>query len=267
MHVAALLTCHNRREKTLSCLHRIADQNLAPDVTLQVTLVDDNSTDGTADSVNRLSPETQIIQGNGSLFWCGGMRVAWNAAAKHDPDYYLLLNDDTLLKEDAVTSLLSICARPDMRIIAVAAIADSATGETSYGCWNRKTGLVPPNGSVQTCDTFNANCVLIPRAVFLEMGGFHAVYTHGMGDFDYGYQASKRGIRIILSGSHLGTCSRNSVVGTWMDRRLSRRVRFAKLQSKKGLPFKEWVIYNRRNTGWVWPYRCISPILRILLGR
>ncbi len=50
-------------------------------------------------------------------------------------------------------------------------------------------------------------------------------------------------------------------------RTLPRHERWRRLQSPKGLPFREWCLYNRRNAGWIWPWRCLSPWLRILLGR
>lgn len=267
LRLSILLACHNRRKKTLECLRSLTGQRLPVGVRCVVTLVDDGSTDGTSEAVRAEFPETTIIGGDGNLFWCGGMRVAWTAAAVANPDYYLLANDDTLLDENAISRLLEIGGRPDARVIAVAAIRDPLTHVHTYGGVRGENTRVPVTGSLEACDTFNANAVLIPRAVFQELGMFHGTYTHAMGDFDYGYAATRRGIKVIQSAGSLGTCGRNMLAGTWKDRTLSRRERFRRLQSPKGLPWKEWVTYNRRNAGWIWPYRCISPFLRILLGR
>jgi hypothetical protein len=51
-----------------------------------------------------------------------------------------------------------------------------------------------------------------------------------------------------------------------MDRSLGRAERLRRLRSKKGLPFIEWMTFNRRNTGWSWPFKTISPYVRVLLG-
>jgi GT2 family glycosyltransferase len=267
LNIAVLLACHNRRAKTLECLRHLAGQKLPDVVRCVVTLVDDGSTDGTFEAVRAEFPDTTMIRGDGNLFWCGGMRVAWTAAAVADPDYYLLANDDTLLDEDALSRLLEISGRPDARIIAVAAIRDPLTGAHTYGGVRGANDRIPVTGRLEACDTFNANAVLIPRAVYRELGIFHPTYTHAMGDFDYGYAATRQGIKVIQSAESLGTCGRNTSAGTWKDTSLSRRDRLKKLQSPKGLPWKEWVVYNRRNAGLVWPWRCISPILRILCGR
>jgi GT2 family glycosyltransferase len=59
--------------------------------------------------------------------------------------------------------------------------------------------MVPPTGRPELCDTLNANAVLVPGKVYSELGVFHDDYTHGMGDFDCGYQAGRRGARFIQS--------------------------------------------------------------------
>lgn len=267
MTIAALITCHNRREQTLACLDLLRSMALPDSIALRVVVLDDGSTDGTAEAIQRDFPDAMLLYGNGSLFWCGGMRKVWTVSAAENPEYYFLLNDDTILSINSISCLLDIAGPPDSRVIAVAAIQDGRTGARTYGGIRGASGGVTVSGRLEACDTFNANAVLIPRAVYQEMGIFHKAYTHAMGDFDYGYEATRRGIRVIQSSGFLGTCSHNTLAGTWKDRTLSRRERLRRLQSPKGQPWKEWVTYNRRNAGWIWPYRCISPFLRILLGR
>lgn len=266
MTVTALLTCFNRRDQTQACLRHLFAQALPPHITVSAVIVDDGSSDGTSEAVRSEFPKTSLLQGDGSLYWCGGMRKAWTEAAADNPEFYFLLNDDTVLKPEAVKVLLDIAESPDSRVIAVAAIRDDRTGAWTYGGIRGASGAVTVSGSPETCDTFNANAALIPRAVYQEIGMFHEAYTHAMGDFDYGYEASRHGIRVIQSPGFLGTCRRNMTTGTWKDKTLSRGERFRRLQSPKGLPWKEWVLYNRRNSGCLWPYRCITPYLRIFLG-
>lgn len=266
MKVSALLTCFNRREKTLECLRSLAGQSLPENVAVETVLVDDGSKDGTCEAVLAEYPDTRVISGDGSLYWCGGMRKAWSEAAVSKPDFFLLLNDDTLLRPYALESLLAIAPSPEDRIIAVAAIQDPVTGLATYGGVGKGETLVAAGGRAETCETFNANAVLVPYAVFLELGMFHDAYTHGMGDFDYGYEATRRGMKVIQSAVTLGTCSRNSLAGTWRDSSLSRKERLRNLQSPKGLPWNEWMTFNRRNSGWKWPLKTASPYVRVLLG-
>lgn len=265
MTITALLTCFNRKEKTLGCLRNLEMQDL-PGTELKYVVVDDGSTDGTGEAVKREFPVARLIRGDGSLYWCGGMRVAWSHAAEDDPDYYLMVNDDTLLNPDALDALLKIAPDPNARVIAVAAICDPITREATYGGQRDISGLIEPDGRAHECDTLNGNAVLVTRAVYQEIGMLHGAFSHAMGDLDYGYLAKRHGIRILQSPRSLGTCPRNSRHNTWMDRSLGRRKRLRLLRSKKGLPFSEWMTYNRRNAGWSWPWKTVSPYIRVLLG-
>lgn len=268
MHITALLTCFNRRELTLRCITSLKALDRPNGTCLSVVLVDDNSCDGTADAVKGILPDVEVLRGTGCLYWCGGMRKAWQHAAQSDPDYYLLVNDDTLIEKCALTELCNIVGSPSSKIIGVGAIRDPDTGAPTYGGLQgiRGSKLLAPTGRPESCTTLNANLVLIPRKVFQEMGVFHEAYTHGLGDYDYGFQAAKRGIQIIQTPEFVGACKTNSITGTFLDRSLCRTERWKLVQSPKGLPFRPWLTFNRRNSGWLWPYRVITPYLRILLG-
>ena len=267
MTIAVVLTCFNRKDKTLSCLDLIAKQSLPNGIDCPIFLMDDGSSDGTSLAVKDQFPDATILIGDGNLYWCGGMRKAWHAAAKINPDYFLLANDDTLLDSNALSTLLEICPSPTHRTIAVAAIRDPQTGTRTYGGIRGNGTPVDITGKLEPCDTFNANAALIPRAVYAEIGGFHHAYTHALGDFDYGYMASRHGIQILQSKTALGTCSQNGFHGTWRDRSLTKKQRLRLLQSPKGLPFWEWTTFNQRNSGWKWPLISISPTVKILLGK
>lgn len=269
MDIAILLTCHNRREKTLACLRSLRNQTgLAPfGVMLHVFLVDDGSSDGTADAVSGLWPEARIISGDGNLFWCGGMRKAWSAAAAMDPDYYLLVNDDTVLFAQAVTELLAMCPTPETPVIAVGAIRDPETGQWVYGGNQSDYPFLHSAEQPRLCRTMNANCTLVPRAVFQTIGMFHRSYQHSMGDTDYGLKAGRHDIRILESASFVGECEPNPEAGSWRDRSLSRLTRWRKLASPKGLPPKDWLHFCRRNCGSQWLRYWLSPYIKVLLGK
>ena len=268
MHITALLTCYNRRNKTLRCLSGLQSMDLPAGARLFIVLVDDNSSDGTADAVCENFPEVEVLSGSGQLYWCGGMRKAWQHAALSDPDYYLLVNDDTIIQPYAFSELHKIVGAPTSRTIGVGAIMDPVRGTAAYGGRGGARGskLIAPTGRPEPCVTLNANLALVTREVFKELGILHDAYTHGLGDYDYGFQATRAGIPIYQTPGFVGACKQDTYIGSFCDTSLPRFKRLQLIQSPKGLPFKEWVIYNRRNTGWLWPYRCITPYLRILLG-
>src|SRR5690554_2221576 len=90
-NITVLLTCPNRKIKTLSCLESLFAASIPENYDLEVFLTDDGSTDGTSDAIKKNFPDVNIIKGNGNLFWARGMRLAWESAMKKKSyDAYLL---------------------------------------------------------------------------------------------------------------------------------------------------------------------------------
>lgn len=259
--IAALLACHNRREKTVACLRALRAQAAS----IEVFLVDDGSGDGTAAAVRAEWPGATILQGDGNLFWCAGMRLAWAEAARTDPDYYLLLNDDTILFARALGSLLELVA--EQETIAVGAVCAPGTRRWTYGGLQSDYSFPMPDHRPRPCRTMNANCALIPRVVYKKLGMFHHIYRHSMGDLDYGLAATRSGIAVVETPDFIAECPTNDVAGTWRDKSLPKGKRLEKLLSPKGLPPRDWFSYCLRNGGWLWPRYFFSPYFRILLGR
>ena len=140
--IAVLMTCHDRKPLTLRFLDALfgASTRLAEAASIDVFLVDDGCTDGTGEAVRRRFPGVRVIAGSGSLYWCGGMRKAWEEAAKGDYDAYLWLNDDVVLHEDSLRRLVSTLdqgCRDDGRggIVVGSTLSEVGAGATvtSYG--------------------------------------------------------------------------------------------------------------------------------------
>ncbi|MBT8363711.1 MAG: glycosyltransferase family 2 protein, partial [Deltaproteobacteria bacterium] len=202
--IAVIITCYNRKEKTVECLRRLKQNRLPKGYAVVIILVDDNSTDRTADAILEEYPATQIIKGDGNLYWNGGMRTGIAAALKGKADFHLWLNDDTLLFSNAVESLLRCYEKVQTDLgaagIIVGSTCDELTGEPTYGGLVRRSPwravkfeLVSPRDSYQECETMNGNCVLVPRSVAEKIGNLEERFAHGMGDLDYGLRAKNTG--------------------------------------------------------------------------
>lgn len=267
--IAVLLTCHNRREKTLLCLKALFQARLKPNYKADVFLVDDGSTDRTGEAVKENFPKVHVIQGDGSLFWNQGMRLAWDTASRNgNYDFYLWLNDDTILDESALEELLNCYQKAfhkDQRpaIIVGACESDAQNNDFTYGGRNEE-GAVLPNGDLQICKYMNGNAVLVPQAVFEKLGNLSPEYTHGMGDFDYGLRAQNDGFVCYTTRKYIAVCPRNEGVGAWCNSQTPISKRWELLYSPKGLNLKEYNIFRRKFWGWRWIIYAIKAYLKIL---
>lgn len=257
-NIAVLMTCYNRKEKTIACLDRLLKNMLPANHTLNIFLVDDGSTDGTTQAVNEHYPQVTVIRGNGNLYWNGGMRLAWEKALQHDADFFLWLNDDVELKENALDTLLSTyqSIRTDTNEpVIIGNLCDKKTGQLTYGGCAVDKGLfhfrarkLPVSDTVTACDTINGNVVLIPKSTVDRIGILNKNFTHAMGDFDYGLRCTAAGIPIFSTAGFIGTCSNNSISNTWTDPTIPLKNRLLKLKLPTGLPPYEYFLYNKAHT-------------------
>lgn len=226
MNIAVLLTCHNRKEKTLSCLRTLfsARERYANSISLNIYLTDDGCTDGTSDAVRSsfTNEEITILQGDGNLFWAGGMRMAWKEALKHHRqwDYYLLLNDDTdmfptLFDEIFSTEEYSIKNYGQEAIVSGITCSKSDHNIMTYGgdVWTNKflarQKRLKPSQHPQMCDMTNANILLVPVYVVDAIGIFDDGFLHGVADYDYTTTAREHDIPVLVTSRFCGSCDKD----------------------------------------------------------
>ncbi len=275
--IATIITCHNRKQKTLASLAALFNQVLPADVLLVVYLVDAASTDGTPEAVQETYPQVKLLGADGNLFWNGGMRQGLAAAMKHDYDYYLWLNDDTVLEPSAVNTMLatsrSLAEQGHRRAIAVGSTRDATTGALTYGGWLRTSWwhplhfrLLEPIAEAQQCSTMNGNCVLIPPEVVEVVGNLDPTFIHSMGDIDYGLRSVQQNCTVWVVPGYVGTCSTNPSEGNcWEDPNMSLLDRWKKVMQPKGFSPKESKVLVQRHTNILWPIYWLLPYLRLIL--
>lgn len=228
--IAVIVTCFNRREKTLKSLESLRmalmDYNLSSNrkIDLHLYLTNDGCTDGTSEAVKEKfesAYRVSIIEGNGNLFWAGGMRKAWEKALeekeKYHWEYYLLINDDTTMMTSMFKTLLDnhewiinkygkgglisgICKSSGTPIVT------TYGGKIYIGQPFGRSRFLDPTGEPQTCDVTNANILLVDSCYVDKYGIFYKGFRHGNADFDYSYQANKKGYPVILTSEYCGVC-------------------------------------------------------------
>ncbi len=262
MKIAVLITCFNRKAKTLNSLRSL--YSITSEA--EVYLVDDGSTDGTSQAVSSEFERVHIIQGSGDLYWSRGMFTAWSEAIKGEYDYYLWLNDDVKLYPHAFEELFYCCRFAGGECVVSGLVeelsriddldkvndlgrADDLYKTTIiYGGYDEKKRLIQPSDKPQDIVFMNGNIVLIPNSVVTKIGIIDPVYHHDLGDLDYGLTARRNGIKVIstrraVAGGHENRYCR---VRCWDTDLISR---FRRLYSPLGSNPRINFYYRNKNFG------------------
>ncbi|MDC8001197.1 glycosyltransferase family 2 protein [Aequorivita todarodis] len=255
--IAVLLTCHNRKEKTLQCLQTLFKADVPETLKMDYFLVDDGCTDGTGKAVKEIYPEINIILGNGNLFWAGGMRLAFNEARKHrDYDGYLLLNDDVELTKDFLTRILETqeyCLNKYKKGgLYSGSTKEKRSGKISYGGNVLTNGiaypaykLVQPSEIPQPCHLTNANILYVEKEVIDAIGFFDTNFSHAFADYDFSLRAFKAGFPVYITPGICGYCKDDHGNNWSSSKKLKHRIAY--LKSPTGLAYKEYLYYGKRH--------------------
>lgn len=276
MRIAVLMTCHNRQEKTIKCLRALLSNEIPEQVSLHIILVDDGSTDGTGKAVSEEFPEVEIISGDGSLFWARGMHKAFAKALADGFDFYLWLNDDTILFPNAIFRLLTtrtLLMQAGIESIIVGSTCNDQReftygGKISLGRIRRfrYREIIDFNNAVE-CEVTNGNCLLISNLIASFVGNIDPEYEHGFGDFDYSLRTRALGYKSYVAPGYFGICANNPVENSYLDKNLDIRSRWSKAMGRSGIPVKSWKLFTSRHGGIFWIIYFIWPYFKLLIKR
>ena len=288
--IAAILTVHNRKQKTLACLQHLFDAVEAYNklgtkngaVALTVFLTDDGCTDGTADAVREAFSQQDIhmVQGTGSLYWAGGMRLAWQTAIDSGTewDYYLLLNDDTNVFENVFDELFEAdeygfrqTGRHGLSS-GITCHPGKASQVTYGGCRyvspaRTKSVLAVPTGQPQPVDLSHANVVLVHSSVVSSIGIFHRGYRHACADFDYAVRANRHGFPVMVTSAICAECecdhdTNHEEIGKLLKMTLAERKKYVDTPTHSD---RDFLLFVRRTNLRRFPFTFVLRKLRVYL--
>lgn len=103
--VTIILLTLNGKEVTIDCIQSLKNISF-PD--FKIIGVDNKSSDDTVAALKNLFPDVIIIENEKNLGFAGGNNVGIKYALTHlNPDYLLLLNNDTIVEKDFLTNLIA----------------------------------------------------------------------------------------------------------------------------------------------------------------
>jgi GT2 family glycosyltransferase len=219
--VAVVIPVHNRRDTTLQCLRSLSriDRHR---LELRIFVVDDGSTDGTADAIRSNFPEVQVIEGDGSLHYAAGTNLGLNAALEWNPDFVLAVNDDEVFHPNFLQRLLQTAdIEPRAIIGALLLLWDQPHRvfqvgfywDTLKGGWqvpDDMTAFSVPETPFEV-GGLAGNCVLIPAQAIRECGVLDEKrFPHGWGDIQYFTRLKRNGWKLLVDPKALVWCEPNT---------------------------------------------------------
>jgi O-antigen biosynthesis protein len=194
----------NKRDLTAQCLKALAAVTTEP--SYEVIVVDNGSTDGTAEFLASLSGDVQIIRNQDNL----GFAKACNQGARAARGKYLVfLNNDTIPLKGWLKALVSeVEGYPEVGIVGSkllyqdgtiqhAGVALSRVDGLPYHIYKGVPGDLPIVNQRREYQIVTGACLLIRRSLFKELGGFDEGFRNGFEDVDLCLKAGERGYRVV----------------------------------------------------------------------
>ena len=116
--ICIIVTTFNRRDTTRRFLESLMLQLEQFRTSATIVLVDDASSDGTAQMVMKEFPKVVLLHGTGQLYWAGGVHLAINHLSRKLKDFrgILLINDDVVLDDKSISSMIEIAEKHEALI-------------------------------------------------------------------------------------------------------------------------------------------------------
>lgn len=101
--VISVILNTNRREDTLECLRSLDRSDYSRH---QALVLDNGSTDGSVEAITAEFPDVDIISLQNNRGYAGNNNVGIQAAMDRGADWVFVLNEDVVISEDAISSLI-----------------------------------------------------------------------------------------------------------------------------------------------------------------
>lgn len=208
--VAVIVPVRNRKDKTLRFLERFHRQSWRG---FHIFVVDSASTDGTPEALREAFPGVTVLAATDEDYWTGATNIGVRAALAGGYEYVLTINDDSIILDRFLESLLALAQRHRTPILgcridymdrpglvwSIGASHQWGTANvfgTNYGGVREED--LPPlvrDAEILPVESLPGNGVLIHRSVFERVGLYNERFTpHYHADTEFMLRARTRGL-------------------------------------------------------------------------
>jgi GT2 family glycosyltransferase len=225
--VEIVMPVHNRRDLTLQCLKSLSRLDRTG-LVVHVVVVDDGSTDGTSDAIRGQFPDVEVIAGNGELWYTAATNRGIEAALRHEPDYILACNDDSIFDAESVRCLVE-CAETFPRSVVGSVLLNWETPHKVFQVspkwnvwkggfqhWSQQSVWTIPDRPWEV-ELIVGNCVLYPAEAIKEVGLMDEKHLVQYGDAEYTPRMRRKGWRLLIEPRARVFCEPNALPDKFRD--------------------------------------------------
>ena len=213
--IGILIPVYNNLDYTKKCLANICGNLQESDINknFHTIVIDDGSTDGTSAWARNHYPTVTVLEGDGNLWWSGGInRGAEYAIEKLGCSYILLWNNDIEIAPEYFKTIMQLTEEYNEDTILGSKIYanNEQTIIWSMGGWfNPATGsfgmrnyMISENGKYNIpieADWLTGMGTLIPANIIKQIGYWDEKnFPQYHGDTEFTYRAHSKGFRVIV---------------------------------------------------------------------
>lgn len=195
-----IIVTYNHIKHIENCLNSLNNNNKR----LEIIVVDNNSTDGTPEFIELNFPSIKIIKSHDNKGYGAGVNLGMKSTQRK---YIVVLNPDTIVKENAIKELLKPLKNDDKLITTPKVLIYDGSKINTCGNIEHFTGLAFTRGLGEDPDAFteyefikglSGVCFAMKRENYLDIGGFNEKFFLYMEDVILSWIAHSRGYKILF---------------------------------------------------------------------
>lgn len=205
--VSILIIARHGLNTTRACLESVFAMARSS-MPCEIIVIDDASTDGTADYLQSLGSSVRVIHNSSKKSFSQNNNQAAREALG---EFLCLLNDDTVVTEGWLEKMLAIQNQdPHVGLVGNRHL-DSKTGQIRHAgmvfnthgrplpLYTKQPANFWPALINQEFQILKATCWLVRKRLFLELGGFDTDFENGYEDTDFCLRVRQRGYKCFYA--------------------------------------------------------------------
>lgn len=204
MKISIIIPTFNNIIFTIKCICSIIFSNDHFDK--EIIIIDNGSIDNTPNIIKKKFPQITIIQNKTNF----GFAKACNQGAHNaSGDMLIFLNNDTEVTTGWIASLVDcITSKINIGIVGCKLLYPDSTVQHAgvafsstkvHHIYRNFSPLHPATNKNRELQAVTAACMLVPRKLFLFLGGFDESFINGFEDLDICFRARRKGAKVMYT--------------------------------------------------------------------